>query len=549
MSIEYSDLPGFQNLFLDYINEFDNVKNFYPKNFRSDEDYLKTFSELESYERPHQKEIAKIIKTQYLDYKISKQTTSNIKALESKNTFAIVTGQQASLFGGPMYTIYKTITAIKLSSLLNEKYSDYNFVPVFWMEVDDHDFDEVATANILDKENKFTTLTYNDGLEEEENRGSVGNIKFNSNINLTLDNLESSLKDNDFKDEIYSLIKESYSEGRTFKDSFKKLLFKLFDEFGLLIFDPQDSSVKNLLLPIFEKEITSFATHTTTNVLRSAELEEVYHAQVKVKPINLFYSDDTGRHLIEPTEIGFRFKGKRKKLNEEELLNLLYFDPSAFSPNVLLRPVCQDFLLPTAVYVGGPGEISYFAQVFPNYSFFDVVPPILFPRSSATIVEMRQASIIEKYKLSVADFTNEESVLIEKVIKQISDFNFDELFTESELEINEILTKLKSNLLTVDETLLHPIEKSISRIEQTLSMLKEKSRNADERKHMTVVNQLQKVRSVINPNDTLQERELNFITFVSKFGIDIIKWIMSELKINKIEHQILKVWFFIVKKK
>ena len=400
MSLNYSDLPGFQNLFLDYINEFENVNKFYPKNFRNDEDFLKTFSDLETYDRPHQKEISKIIKNQYLDFSISKQTKSNIAALESKDTFAVVTGQQVSLFGGPMYTIFKTITAIKLSNLLNEKYSDYNFVPIFWMEADDHDFAEVASTNILDKENTNTTLTYDDGLEEETNRGPVGNIEFNSNIKLSLADLSDALRDNEFKNDILALLNDSYKEGNTFKESFKNLLFNLFNEYGLIIFDPQDSSVKNLLLPIFEKEINEFQTHTTTNVLRSAELEEVYHAQVKVKPVNLFYTDESGRHLIEPTEDGFRFKGKRKRLNEEELLNLLYFDPTAFSPNVLLRPICQDFLLPTAVYVGGPSEISYFAQVIPNYSFFDVVSPILFPRSSATILESRQLSIINKYDLS-----------------------------------------------------------------------------------------------------------------------------------------------------
>jgi bacillithiol biosynthesis cysteine-adding enzyme BshC len=409
------------------------------------------------------------------------------------------------------------------------------------MEVDDHDFDEVASTNILDKENNYTTLTYDDGLEEDTNRGSVGNIKFNSNIKLSLADLSNSLRDNEFKNDILALLNDSYKEGNTFKESFKRLLFNLFDEYGLVIFDPQDSSVKNLLLPIFEKEINDFQTHTTTNVLRSAELEEVYHAQVKVKPINLFYTDESGRHLIEPTEDGFRFKGKRKRLNEEELLNLLYFDPTAFSPNVLLRPICQDFLLPTAVYVGGPSEISYFAQVMPNYSFFNVVSPILFPRSSATILEARQLSIINKYKLFLSDFTYEESTLIEKVIKQISEFNFEDLFAETELDVNNSLIKLKEKLLTVDESLSQPIEKSITRIEQTLNTLKDKSKSAEERKHATVIAQLQKVRNVVNPNNTLQERELNFIYFANKYGIDIIKWIMSELKTNKIEHQILEV--------
>jgi len=496
---------------------------------------------LENFDRQHQNEITKIIKRQYSDFDLSKQTESNISALASKKTFAIVTGQQVSLFGGPMYTIYKTITTIKLANLLNEKYSDYHFVPIFWMEADDHDFEEVASTNILDKNNEYLSISYDDGLDEEVNRGSAGNVVFNSNIKMTIADLNEALRDNDFKQEILDLINESYVEGRSFKDSFKKLMFNLFDESGLIIFDPQDSSVKNLLIPIFEKEITNFATHTTTNVLQSAELEEVYHAQVKVKPVNLFYTDESGRHLIEPTEEGFRFRGKRKKLNEEELLNLLYFDPTAFSPNVLLRPICQDFLLPTAVYVGGPSEISYFAQVIPNYSFFNVVSPILFPRSSATIIEQRQLAIINKYNLSLSDFTYDESVLIEKVITQISEFNFEELFASKNLEIRNSLEELKSKLLTVDESLSQPVEKSILRIEQTLSTLKEKSKRAEERKHITVVAQLQKVRNVVNPNDSLQERELNFIYFANKYGIDIIKWIMNELKTNKIEHQILEV--------
>ncbi|MBU0474544.1 MAG: bacillithiol biosynthesis cysteine-adding enzyme BshC [Bacteroidetes bacterium] len=541
MFINYSELPGFQNLFLDYINEYENVEKFYPKNFRESEDFFKTFSELEKYDRPHQKEVSKIIREQYSNCNISKQTESNITSLASNKTFAVVTGQQVSLFGGPMYTIFKTISTIKLANLFNEKYSDYNFVPIFWMEADDHDFDEVASTNILDKNNNYISLNYNDGLEEEFNRGAAGNVVFNSNINNTIAELEEALRDNEFKNDILLLLKDCYKEGSTFKSAFKNLMFQLFDEYGLIIFDPQDNSVKNLLLPIFEKELNNFEVHTTTNILKSAELEEVYHAQIKVKPINLFYTDETGRHLIEPIDDEFRFKGKRKRLNKEELMNLLYFDPAAFSPNVMLRPVCQDFLLPTVVYVGGPSEISYFAQVIPNYDFFKVVSPILFPRASATIIEKRQLATINKFKLSLSDFTFDESVLIEKVIKQISEFNFDDLFSRTQMEIQNSLNELKENLLTVDESLSQPIEKTIERIEQTIGMLKVKSKSAEERKHQTVINQLQKVRNVIYPNNSLQERELNFIYFANKYGIDIIKWIMNEIKTNKIEHQILEV--------
>ncbi|MCF6270438.1 MAG: bacillithiol biosynthesis cysteine-adding enzyme BshC [Melioribacteraceae bacterium] len=541
MQIDYSDIPGNQNLFLDYIYEFENVSTFYPKDFRNNDDFLKTFDELTHYNRPHRKVISEIIKKQYSNFKISKQTESNISSLASEKTFAIVTGQQVSLFGGPLYTIYKTITTIKLSRLLKEKYSDFNFVPIFWMEADDHDFEEISSINIFDKENKYRTINYDDGLEEETNRGSVGDIKFNSTIEFTLEDLDDALRNSEFKDEILHLLKECYSEGKTFKDAFKKLFIKLFDEYGLIVFDPQDVAVKNILLPIFEKEINDFETHTTTNVLKSAELEEVYHAQVKVKPVNLFYSDETGRHLVEPVEGEFRFKGRRKRLNKEELLNLLYFDPSSFSPNVLLRPICQDYLLPTAAYVGGSSEISYFAQVMPNYKFFDVISPIIFPRSSCTIIESHLFSVFEKYNLSLPDFYIDEKILIEKVVKIVSEFNFDELFFNSEKEIVTTLNKLKEKLLSVDNSLAQPIEKSITRIEQTLQMLKGKSKGAEERKYKTLITQLQKVRDAVYPNENLQEREINFFYFANKYGLDIIKWIMNELNTNKIEHQVVEL--------
>ncbi len=249
----------------------------------------------------------------------------------------------------------------------------------------------------------------------------------------------------------------------------------------------------------------------------------------------------TGRHLVEPVEGEFRFKGRRKRLNKEELLNLLYFDPASFSPNVLLRPVCQDYLLPTAAYVGGSSEISYFAQVMPNYKFFDVVSPIIFPRSSGTIIESHLYSILEKYNLSLTDFYSDENILIEKVVKIVSEFNFDELFNKSETEIKSTLNKLKENLLTVDNSLEQPIEKSILRMEQTLNTLKDKSKSAEERKHKTLIQQLQKVRDAVYPNGNLQEREISFFYFANKYGLDIIKWIMSELNTNKIEHQVIEL--------
>ena len=171
----------------------------------------------------------------------------------------------------------------------------------------------------------------------------------------------------------------------------------------MVIFDPQDAEVKKVLKPIFRKEITDFRNHSEKLVHISAKLEEEYHAQVKVRPINLFYSTDGGRYLIEPVENEFRLRRKRKKFTYDELMALIENSPERFSPNVLLRPICQDFLLPTAFYIGGPSEVSYFAQAIPLYNLYGVEPPFIYPRSSATLIEKNISSLLEKYNLKLSD--------------------------------------------------------------------------------------------------------------------------------------------------
>lgn len=541
MLVNYSDMPGFPNLFLDYTYEFENVKKFFKKNFLVDKNYVETFQQLKATVRPHRNDVANIISDQYLGYQPCKLTERNISSLNDENTFAVVTGQQVSLFGGPLYTFYKIISTIKLTRLLNERYSEYNFIPIFWMEADDHDFKEIQSVKIIDQYNKLKTITYDDGIEEEINRGSVGKLKLNSNINQTLDELDESLRDNEFKDEILNLINSCYCEGVTIKSAFKKLIFNFFDEYGLVIFNPQDKRVKDILLPIFEKEIDNFAIHSNENVLRSAELDENYHAQVKVNPINLFYTDESGRHLVEPVEGEFRFRGKRKRISEDEIKKLLYYDPSAFSPGVLLRPICQDFLLPTAVYVGGPAEVSYFAQVIPNYSFFNLVPPIVFPRASITILEKHIASSMKKYDLLFNEFFFDENDLVNKILNKVSDLNLEDIFSNSKESINETLLKLRDSLIEIDQTLNDVSDKSFSRINQTLDILKSKSEDLQARKHKDVVNRLKKIRYFIYPNNTLQEREINFIYFASKYGLNFVKWLVNELMTNKIDHQVIEL--------
>jgi bacillithiol synthase len=537
MFINFADLPDQHQLFTDYLYNFEKVKGYYKYNFRDKEEYIKLFKKRTDLYNINRDHLFSILQNQYSGIQTSHRTEKNLSALKEKNTLAVVTGQQLGIFGGPLYTFYKIITAVKLCENLNERYDDFNFVPVFWLEGDDHDFEEVKSINIIDENNNLKKISYEDEVPEEENKGSVGFLRLNADINRFFNELSEELRDTEFKDDIISKIKSFYSEGRTFKEAFRDLLLWIFESYGLLIFDPQDPEVKQLLKPIFKKEISDFRIHSEKLVNISAVLEDEYHAQVKVRPINLFYHTDEGRHLIEPVENEFRLKRKRKKFTLDELQDLIEKEPARFSPNVLLRPVCQDYLLPTAFYIGGPSEISYFAQVTPLYDIYKVEPPIIYPRSSATLIEKNIDSLLEKYDLSLTDIFTDSDQLKTRVIEIISPSSLDDIFNETANEIELIYDRLKERLFEFDKTIADTSTKYRQKTAHYLDELKGKAIDAQKKKHEVTLRQVDKLSTALFPNSNLQERELNFIYFAYRYGIEFISKIYDELSINKFEHQ------------
>ncbi len=541
MYLNFADIPAQQNLFLDYLYEFDNVAKFYNKNFRDENTYYDHFEKLSNFNRDHRQNVANIILEQYKNDIPSKKTAVNIESLKKNNTIAVVTGQQLGLFGGPLYTLYKSITAIKLTASLKEKYHQFNFVPVFWLEGDDHDYDEVRTVGLIDSSNQSIKLSYDDGKLGEFNRGSVADIKFETEINNVFSEIEEKLRSTEFTPAILQKLKSFYSEGSTFSEAFRKLIFEIFDSYGLVILNPQDLKVKELLKPLFKKEIENFSEHSISVLQRSAEVEDLYHAQVKIKPINLFTHIDGGRYSIEPGENEFRLKGKRLKYTKDELLNQIENYPENFSPNVLLRPICQDYLLPTGFYIGGPSEISYFAQVIPLYEKFGLEQPFIYPRAAATILEKNLDEIISKFNLNFSDLLLDEKELIEKVLSTISSFDLTNLFTEAENEVTKLMKSLERKLNEVDPTLPDLVEKTEGRMIQGLNQLKGKAEKAESLRFDSSIRQIKKVRNIVYPNDNLQERELNFYYLVNKYGWEILKWLFDEISISKFEHQIIKM--------
>ena len=541
MFVNYSDIPGYQNLFLDYMYEFDNVAKFYKYNFRNKDEYLKIFKTVSEKNNTDRDNLVKIIIEQYSASGLSEKTRENLELLKLKKTLAVVTGQQLGVAGGPLYTFYKIISAIKLSNHLSERYDEYKFVPIFWLEGDDHDFNEIRYINLINDKNELQKFEYDSEIPEDEDRGSVGFLKINETIETFFNQIKNNLRNTEFTPVLLSRLEEIYSKDKSLKQAFRELIFWLFDKYGLIIFDPQDREIKSLMKPVFKKELTNFRQHTEKLVSTSAKLDDDYHAQVKIRPVNLFYSTDGGRFLIDPVDGAFRLRKKRKKYSYDELISLIETEPENFSANVLLRPICQDYILPTAFYIGGPSEIAYFAQATPLYDYFNIVIPIIYPRSSVSLVEKNVASVISKYNLNITQVFWEPDRLKEHVLSTLSDITIDTIFNGTGNKINIALDQLKESLFEFDKTISDASTKYRQKILNYLMELKGKAISVQKTKHETTLRQVDKISSSLFPNSFLQERELNFIYFMNKYGMDFLDKLMDEIEINKFEHQVINL--------
>jgi bacillithiol biosynthesis cysteine-adding enzyme BshC len=540
MKISFTEIPGQSPLYLDYLYNFKKTAKYYIKDFRNEAIYEPHFKDVLSKHPTDRKLVTQAIKNQYISKRISTKTSQNIKLLEEKNTLAIVTGQQLGVVGGPLYTIYKTITAIKLANSLSQKYPDYNFVPIFWLAGDDHDFEEISSVNIINNDNKVQKISYNLNDDTEREPGSVGGMVLGENIEDFIASLSDSLRPTEFTQDIIGYLGTIYQKGKTITEAFSEMMFKFFDKYGLLIFNPQAEDVKKLLIPIFRQEIENYRVHATKLISVSAGLDEEYHAQVKIRPINIFVNNENGRYLLDPLENNeFRLKRKKVKFSKEDLLQLLESSPEMFSPNVLLRPICQDYLFATAFYVGGPAEIAYYAQITQLYKAFNLATPIAYPRMSATIVEKSVQALTQKYDLTVNDYFELKKEIFNKVASKISEFDIEGKFEVSENRISNIFDDIKEYLTEIDKTLSEPVEKSKLRTLQYMSELKGKAESARLRKHESTLNQLQKSYTMILPNENLQERELNYFYFANKYGLGFYEYLMEKLDLHETDHQIV----------
>jgi bacillithiol biosynthesis cysteine-adding enzyme BshC len=537
--IKFSSLKFYPKLFQDYVCNFDNLSLFFEYDFRSDKSFSNRISYLQNFSDYQRNAIADILIKQYENFSPSQKTLNNINKLRKLNSFAVITGQQIGVIGGPLYSLYKTIAAIKLATLLKEKFFSYNFLPVFWMPSDDSDLNEINLASVLDKENRFQRIfLFNN--EVDYDKQLVGDISI-VDSNSFFAKLQDLLRETEFTKNLIETLKSIYSNGKNLKTAFKELWMRLFDEDGLIIFDADDDEARKLLKPIYERELNNFLEHSKLLIRDSALLEDIYHAQVKIKPINLFIIEDGKRFSLEPDKNGFSLKGKKNFYPKSEFQKILDEKPQVFSPNVLLRPLCQDYLFPTLTYIAGPSEISYYAQIKNYYKAFNMQMPIVYPRPSATIVENSAKKIIDKYNIALTDFLSSKQSCVKTILNSLSEINPESIFNKYFKEAQNFYSSLKNEILLIDSALQNACENFKDKIVQNMEVLKKKTEQAYERKNEIAANQLEKLGSLLLPDDNLQERELSWIYFANKYGLDFYKICYDNISINIFEHQIIEL--------
>jgi bacillithiol biosynthesis cysteine-adding enzyme BshC len=552
---DFNKLPNFSKLFLDYVSVDEEISKklnpFFNAHFRSNEDFFKVIdSKIQNYNANRYFDKAlliEILKRQNMDFGGNDKTASNIELLKNDDTFAIVTGQQVGLYTGNMYTIYKTITTIKLAENLKTRFPQFNFVPVFWLESEDHDLEESNHVHIINKQNELVRVGFEDPASEGEDENPkrsaipVGGIKFDESIQTINTRLFDGLMETDYKENVTGKVSSFYAPGNDFKTAFARMLSWMFGEHGLVFVDPADKEIKKLLTPVFEKELMTSPRLCESLIDTSAELEKNYDLQVKPKVINLFFLHNGNRLLIEPRENDrFALKNSKRRFDREELMNILFESPELFSPNVVLRPICQDYLLPTVAYVGGPSEISYFAQFKSAYNHYDLTMPVIFPRASVTVLENKITKFVKNYNVSFEEIFDHKA-LITKVVNKLSEVKIDDEVSKVQDELNKAFYELKNMTAKVDQTLLSGVDNLKERMNQNLEQFKGKLINAQAKKSDVATNQIDKVVNNIYPNHNLQERVINVLYFLNKYGGNFINKLFSEIEIDNFNHEVIEI--------
>ena len=533
--LPFNQIPHTTRLFADFLAYSPSVRPFYPRS-----PYLHDWihdSPPVRYDASRRAQVADILTRQNKSWNASAQTLSSIEKFRN-GAAAVVTGQQVGLFGGPMFALYKALTAVKLVE--QARSAGIEAVPVFWLATYDHDLAEVNHASFLSDAGLQTITTPSHGVTG----APVSDVRFGDEILPLAEEAAKILGEN----EVVSLLREAYRPGVTLGTAFARLFAELFADWGVILLDASDPELHRVAEPVYRAAIDRAEELDGVLLERNKALERAgYHQQVKVTPssVLLFTLRDGARMPMRRHSNGsdeeFLVDGESagEKLSRSELIKQISTFPERFSPNVLLRPVVQDYLLPTLVYTGGAAETAYFAQAGAVYEVLaERVTPIV-PRFSATVVEPKVRRLLDRHQLTLPDVFGGLDSLRPKMAARNLPQDLRAAFDRAGEALDVSLASIREKLELLDRTLVDAAETASSKMRHQLERLHTQAARAEAEKGEVVKRHAENLTHALYPNKGLQEREVAGIYFVARYGRELLHQIYETIRPDCHDHQVL----------
>lgn len=526
-TIPFQKTGYFLKIICDYIDQKDTITPFY-NNYPDLNGFKKQLKEKRLSVRAESRTIlVESLKNQYKNLNTSNKVKANIQLLQKDNTFTVTTGHQLNLFTGPLYFLYKIVSAINLAKQLKDKFPTDNFVPVYWMASEDHDFEEINYFNFRGKKIRWNRVS----------SGSVGRLS-TEGLDEVLSVFSKEIGTPTNADYLKDLFKKGYLEHSTLTKATQFIANELFSKYGLVIVDGDDKKLKQVFAPIIEDELLNQTSYQKVSETIS-KLEKNYKIQVNPRDINLFYLTDGLRERILFEDGVYKVNNTKISWSKSEITKHLYEVPERFSPNVIMRPLYQEVILPNLCYIGGGGELAYWFELKAYFEAVKVPFPILLLRNSALLISDKQKLKLEKLNISIEEIFLKQQDLINKKIKEVSELEID--FSKQRTFLEKQFDDLDKIALLTDKSFIGAVKAQRKKQLNGLDNLEKRLLKAEKRKHQELTNRIKELQDELFPNQSLEERQRNFSEFYLEYGDQLIPKLIESLEPLKLEFSIIVI--------
>ncbi len=525
--VTYPKTGYFSKIVLDYLSKDEKVAPLYG-NFPNIKGFKKQFlSKGKLFSTQTRKTLVTSLKKQYKNTNTSTATLNNIDLLEKENTFTITTGHQLNLFTGPLYFLYKIMTTINLCERLKKEFPKQNFVPIYWMATEDHDFEEIHYFNFKNKK-----ISWN-----KNSKGAVGRLATHG-LAEVCNEMELLFGIGKNAKKLIALFKKSYLNNHNLSDATRFLTNELFKEYGLVVLDADDNMLKKQFIPFVKDELISQTAHDEV-IKTNKELNKNYKIQVNPRKINLFYLNDNLRERIIFNNNKYQINNTEIEFSKTAILQELKKHPERFSPNVIMRPLYQEVILPNLCYIGGGGEIAYWLELKSYFEKVGVVFPILLLRNSVLLINGKQHRKLDKLGITKDELFLKQNDLLNKKITELSNLNLD--FAKQKDFLQKQFEYLKKIAKQTDKSFIGAVKAQEKKQLNGLTNLEKRLLKAEKRKLKEIANRIILVQDQLFPNQNLQERALNFSELYLEYGDTLIPTLKKHLKPLDLEFTILSL--------